>query len=185
MKRILLLAALLSAPAMAQDTPRDLRDMVGARAGQAEGELQRRGYRSIGGEKGDDRSYTFWWNADRRQCVTIATMEGRYSSITTSPAPDCEQRVSGRDRARDRDRDRDRDRSRPRPSGSVAPYELSQLCRGQAATRFDRRPSEITVNAPIRQRNGSLVQGWYDREGKRTTFFTCRFDENDRFLSVF
>ncbi|GAA0440459.1 MULTISPECIES: hypothetical protein [Sphingomonas] len=181
MKRFLLLAALLSAPALAQDTPRDLRDMVGARAGQAEGELQRRGYRNVGGEKGDDRSYTYWWNADRRQCVTIATMEGRYNSITTSPAPDCEQRNSVRDRDRGRDRDRDH---RP-PTGSVAPYELSQLCRGQAATRFDRRPSEITVNAPIRQRSGSLVQGWFDREGKRTTFFTCRFDEDDRFVGVF
>lgn len=114
-------------------------------------------------------------------------MEGRYSSIATSPAPDCEQRVTGRDRdrGRERDWDGDRDRDRPRSSGSVVPYELSQLCRGQAATRFDRRPSEITVNAPIRQRNGSMVQGWYDREGKRTTFFTCRFDEDDRFLSVF
>lgn len=181
MKRFLLLAALLSAPALAQDTPRDLRDMVGARAGQAEGELQRRGYRNVGADKSDDRSYTYWWNADRRQCVTIATVEGRYSSITTSPAPDCEQRNA----VRDRDRGRDRDRDRTPPTGSVAPYELSQLCRGQAATRFDRRPSEITVNAPIRQRNGSLVQGWFDREGKRTTFFTCRFDEDDRFVGVF
>lgn len=181
MKRFLLLAALLSAPALAQDTPRDLRDMVGARAGQVEGELQRRGYRNVGADKGDDRSYTYWWNADRRQCVTIATVEGRYSSITTSPAPDCEQRNA----VRDRDRGRDRDRDRTPPTGSVAPYELSQLCRGQAATRFDRRLSEITVNAPIRQRNGSLVQGWFDREGKRTTFFTCRFDEDDRFVGVF
>lgn len=183
MKRFLLLAVLLSTPAFAQDTPRDLRDMVGARAGQAEGELERRGYRNVGGEQGDDRSYSYWWNADQRQCVTIATMEGRYSSITSSPAPDCEQRVSGRDRGRERARDRDP--SRTRPTGSVAPYELSQLCRGQAASRFDRRPSEITVNAPIRQRDGSMVKGWYDGEGKRTTFFTCRFDENDRFLSVF
>jgi hypothetical protein len=181
MMLLLLLAALLPTPALAQDTPRDLADMVGARAGQAEGELQRRGYRNARGEKGDDRSYTYWWNAGRRQCVTIATMEGRYNSITTSPAPDCEQRASGRDRNRGQDRDRDR----WQPSGSVAPLELSQLCRGQAATRLDRRPSEITVNAPIRQRNGSLVQGWYDREGKRTTFFTCRFDEDDRFVGVF
>ncbi|WP_409521478.1 YsaB family lipoprotein [Novosphingobium sp.] len=67
----------------------------------------------------------------------------------------------------------------------MAPYELSQLCRGQAANRFDRRPSEITVNAPIRQRDGSTVQGWYDREGKRTAFFTCRFDQDNRFLSVY
>jgi hypothetical protein len=76
-------------PALAQST--GLEDLVGARAGQAEGELERRGYRNVGGAKGDDRSYTNWWNADRRQCVTIATMDGRYASITQTTAPDCRQ----------------------------------------------------------------------------------------------
>lgn len=89
------LAAALPVTAIAQST--GLEDMVGVRAGQAEGELQRRGYRNIpGGEKTDDRSCAFWWNADRRQCVTIATMNGRYSSITPSPPPDCRQPASMR-----------------------------------------------------------------------------------------
>lgn len=73
------------------DIPYDLRDMVGARAGQAEGELGRRGYVNVGGQTGDDRSWTNWWNADRRVCVTIATRNGRYDSITTTPAPDCQR----------------------------------------------------------------------------------------------
>jgi hypothetical protein len=72
--------------------------MVGARAGQAEGELQRRGYRYSGGQQGDDRSYSNWWNADRRQCVTIATMNGRYNSITPTTGPDCRQPASVRPR---------------------------------------------------------------------------------------
>lgn len=76
-------------PALGQST--GLEDMVGARAGQAEGELQRRGYVNTGGSAGDDRSYTNWWNANRRQCVTIATMDGRYASITATTAPDCRQ----------------------------------------------------------------------------------------------
>ena len=89
------LSATLPSAAFAQST--GLEDMVGARAGQAESELQRRGYRNIpGGKKTDDRSYTFWWNPDRRQCVTIATMNGRYDSITPSPAPDCRQPASVR-----------------------------------------------------------------------------------------
>ncbi|WP_212611865.1 hypothetical protein [Sphingomonas baiyangensis] len=175
MKRVcVLLMSMLAAPASAQDTPRDLRDMVGARAGQAEAELQRRGYRSAGGQRGDDRSYTYWWNADRRQCVTIATMNGRYDSITLSPAPDCRQRAAMPAERRDRD---------VRRSGMAAPYDLSQRCRSEAASRWDRRPSEITVNAPIRQRTGSLTQGWFEN-GTRTQFFTCRFDEDDRFLGV-
>lgn len=80
--------------ALAQSTGLD--DLVGARAGQAEGELQRRGYVFTGGSAGDDRSYTNWWSASRRQCVTIATMDGRYASITPTTAPDCRQPASMR-----------------------------------------------------------------------------------------
>lgn len=82
-----LLGAALPAVADAQST--GIEDMVGARAGQAEMELQRRGYVNIRGEQGDDRAYTYWWNADRRQCVSIATMDGRYNSIQPTTPPDC------------------------------------------------------------------------------------------------
>jgi hypothetical protein len=90
MRSLLLLVVLTSAPAQAQDTPGDLLDMVGVRGGQAEPELQRRGYRNVGVTKRDGRSYTYWWNANRLQCVTIETLEGRYKSIITSPKPICE-----------------------------------------------------------------------------------------------
>lgn len=83
----LLLSSIVPTIAAAQST--GLEDMVGARAGQAEAELQRRGYTNIRAEKGDDRSYSYWWNGDRRQCVTIATMEGRYNSIQPTTPPDC------------------------------------------------------------------------------------------------
>jgi hypothetical protein len=176
-----LVAAVMSAPASAQNTPRDLRDMVGARAGQAEGELQRRGYRNVRGEKGDDRSYTYWWNDTRQQCVTIATMQGRYDSITVTPAPDCRQ--SSRS---DGDGERSWRNDRRGSAGSdyqPAGGDLSRFCKGEAAAAFDRRPSDITVNLPIRQPRGTIVQGWFDRPGG-TRFFTCRFDESGRFLSV-
>lgn len=78
-----------ASPALAQDIPNDLRDMVYARAGQAEAELQRRGYVAVRTETGSDRTWTNWWNADRRQCVSIVTRNGRYDSIVTAPAPDC------------------------------------------------------------------------------------------------
>jgi hypothetical protein len=81
---------------MANAQSTGLEDMVGARAGQAEGELQRRGYVNTGGQQGDDRSYTNWWNASRRQCVTIATMDGRYSSIQPTLPPDCRQSANQR-----------------------------------------------------------------------------------------
>lgn len=87
---------LTSSAALAQSTPPDLADLVGARAGQAEGALAQRGYAFVRAERGDDRSYTYWWNAGRRQCVTIATMDGRYNSILATPAPDCRQSASTR-----------------------------------------------------------------------------------------
>lgn len=173
--------ALAIIPTVAQAQRTGLEDMVGARAGQAEGELQRRGYRNVGGEKGDDRSYAYWWNDDRRQCVSIATMNGRYSSVTPTTAPDCRQ-GAGRDERRSYRSDR-----RDRPSGGyVAPDDLSRVCRNEASGAFDRRPSEVTANAPIKQRNGYLVQGWYDRRdsSKGTKFFNCRFDLDGGFLGV-
>lgn len=173
--------ALTIIPTVAQAQRTGLEDMVGARAGQAEGELQRRGYRNVGGEKGDDRSYTYWWNDERHQCVSIATMNGRYSSVTPTTAPDCRQ-GPGRDQRRPYRPDR---RDRP-GNGFVAPADLSFACRDEASRAFDRRPSEVTANAPIRQRNGYIVQGWYDRRNasKGTKFFNCRFDEDGRFLGV-
>lgn len=101
-----------STTALAQST--GLEDMVGARAGQAEGELQRRGWRNVRAERGDDRSYTYWWNDDRRQCVSIATMNGRYDSVTVTPAPDCRQSANDRPRP-DYDRPRPGDGNRPQP----------------------------------------------------------------------
>ncbi len=98
----LAVSALGAPPALAQSTGLD--DLVGARTGQAEGEVQRRGYRNTGGSKGDDRAYANWWNAARRQCVVIATMDGRYASITPTLPPDCNQAASRDDNQRDRSR---------------------------------------------------------------------------------
>lgn len=84
-------AGVLALPAFAQDTPYDLRDMVNARAGQAEGELQRRGYTYVRGESGSGRAWAYWWSVERRQCVSIATANGRFASIITTPPADCRQ----------------------------------------------------------------------------------------------
>lgn len=63
--------------ASSAQTPPGLGDLVGARGSSGESELQRRGYAKFGGQQSDDRSYTYWWNAQSRQCVTVATMDGR------------------------------------------------------------------------------------------------------------
>lgn len=88
--------AALTSGAQAQ-TPRDISDLVGARAAGAETAMETRGYRFVKVQTGDDRKYGYWWNPQTRRCVTVATMDGRYASITASPAPDCDQRSGGHD----------------------------------------------------------------------------------------
>jgi hypothetical protein len=87
-----LTAVVMVSNAAHAQTPSDVADLVGARAAGAETAIQSRGYVFVKTETGDDRKYSYWWNARMRQCVTVATMEGRYASITLSPAPDCKQR---------------------------------------------------------------------------------------------
>ena len=90
----LMLLAAVGASASAQNTPPGLRDLVGARAGQAEGELQRRGYQAVRTETGDDRKWTFWYSQTYGRCVTIATVNGRYDSIVETPVPDCQRNTA-------------------------------------------------------------------------------------------
>lgn len=75
--------------ASAQSTPSDVRDLVGARGSSGETALTNRGYVNVGGETGDDRTWTYWWNERRGVCLSVATRNGRYDSIVATPAPDC------------------------------------------------------------------------------------------------
>lgn len=75
--------------ALAQSTPSDLRDLVGSRGSSGEQAMATRGYVNVGAQTGDDRVWTTWWNERRGACVTVATVNGRYDSITSTPAPDC------------------------------------------------------------------------------------------------
>lgn len=74
---------------VAQNTPRELKDLVGIRASSGESELQRRGYTWVKTTEGSDRKWSNWWNNSKRLCITVATVNGRYDSIVDSPAFDC------------------------------------------------------------------------------------------------
>jgi hypothetical protein len=91
----LMLAAAL--PATAQ-TPSSLNDLVGARAGQAEGELNRRGYQATNRSEvvGDGRM-TYWRRGD--DCVSILTRDGRYASINQAGRSECGSGGSDRSNA--------------------------------------------------------------------------------------
>lgn len=73
----------------AGDTAPDLADLVGARAGQAEGELQRRGYTYATGSTSGNAKYSSWFNRSTGRCVMIRTEEGRYQSIVQTSPVDC------------------------------------------------------------------------------------------------
>ena len=106
MKKLTISAAAIVAisSSVQAQTPNDLRDLIGARASGAETAIQSRGYAFVKTQTGDDRKYSYWWNARSRQCVTVATMDGRYASITSTPAPDCNQKAAAQDEYGSRNR---------------------------------------------------------------------------------
>lgn len=56
-------------------------DLVGIRASSGESELQTRGFSNVDGFKSGSTSYTIWFNRNTRQCLQVATADGRYDSI--------------------------------------------------------------------------------------------------------
>lgn len=73
----------------AGETAHDLADLVGAKGGQAEGELQRRGYTYANGSTSGNAKYSSWYNRSTGRCVMIRTKEGRYQSIVQTSPIDC------------------------------------------------------------------------------------------------
>lgn len=80
---------ILTVSAAAQDTPRDVRDLVGARASSGESALENRGYKFIKTTEGEDRKWSNWWKASTKTCITVATVNGRYDTIVNSTPEDC------------------------------------------------------------------------------------------------
>ncbi|NIJ70704.1 hypothetical protein [Xanthomonas sp. 60] len=66
-----------------------LDDLVGARAAGAETELRARGFTDRDGQQRDGRSVVTWWNASTRDCVHVATGNGRIESIRRVEAENC------------------------------------------------------------------------------------------------
>lgn len=83
-------AAVLAVPLAAQGSAPDLTDLVGARAAGAETQMEARGYRVTGGSTVRDTKFTFWWNDRKRACVSVSTVEGRYTAITAVPPGNCD-----------------------------------------------------------------------------------------------
>lgn len=80
--------ACLAVPAHA-DGADDLQDLVGARGGQAEMSLQRRGYEHVETHQAGNVLAAHWWNEEADDCVLVRTYDGRYQSITDASDQDC------------------------------------------------------------------------------------------------
>ncbi|UZK66756.1 hypothetical protein [Sphingomonas sp. M1-B02] len=75
-------------PAAAQSAS-DLSDLVNARAAGGETQLEARGYEFVTTNTVRDTKWSFWWNERTRQCVQVATSNGRYSAIQRVPEANC------------------------------------------------------------------------------------------------
>ncbi|BAQ60459.1 hypothetical protein GM3708_865 [Geminocystis sp. NIES-3708] len=70
-------------------TPPTLEDLVGARAGQAEGELIKRGYTYRNTVTFDGGKSAYYIEDKTGYCVEVGTVEGRYSSIIYNASDKC------------------------------------------------------------------------------------------------
>lgn len=59
----------------------NLSDLEGMRARNLDAEMRSRGFINKGGYKQGDTSFTTWWNASARQCVEVATKQGRIHKV--------------------------------------------------------------------------------------------------------
>ncbi len=73
----------------AQDTPNELRDMVGMKAAYLDDDLSNRGYKFIKNQKSNTDSYSYYWNNNKSKCITTRTNNGRVASIVSTPSADC------------------------------------------------------------------------------------------------
>jgi len=92
MRRVILAAALVVLLAPSQSAAKDpvpgLQDLVGAKGGSAEGELERRGYTFV--QKGaGDGGINFWRQNSSGKCISVHTDDGRYQAITWAKASNC------------------------------------------------------------------------------------------------
>ncbi|MFG6082160.1 hypothetical protein ACEUZ9_002803 [Paracoccus litorisediminis] len=69
------------------------------------------------------------------------------------------------------------------PKLAMTTSEMSRFCRGEAASHFNVRPADLTVNSAFKVGNRYVSQGWFD--GTRgSTFFNCFFDGQGHFQSL-
>ncbi|OBV10915.1 hypothetical protein [Erythrobacter dokdonensis] len=89
--------AMAAAPVAAKKAD-SLRDLLGSSGASAETQLQQRGFEYISGNKTENASNSYWWDARGKDCVVVEVMQGRVVTINDAKAEDCGHK-SGNDTA--------------------------------------------------------------------------------------
>lgn len=84
-------------PAMA-NTPGSVRDLVGTKAAGGENQLEDRGYHYVTGSTKNNRKFNYYWSGRSKECLRVVTYDGRFETITTTSASDCNQKGGSGDK---------------------------------------------------------------------------------------
>lgn len=85
--------ALTGVPAFAQSpAPSDINDLLDARGGDGEFQMQSRGYIQHHVSRSGGSIYSYWWQSNTKKCVRVRTEDGRYQQIDTVGNADCGQK---------------------------------------------------------------------------------------------
>ncbi len=76
-----------------------LSDLVGAKAGQAESQVEQRGYTFVRTEKAGNMSFSYWRESGSNRCVSIKTEDGRYQAIVYATDFDCQNATASETKA--------------------------------------------------------------------------------------
>jgi hypothetical protein len=86
---VVAVAVMAAGSAIAQDRVPGLQDLIGARGGDGEYQMEQRGYTWVRTEKSGGDAYSYWRENENGQCVVVRTSDGRYASIAYAPDFDC------------------------------------------------------------------------------------------------
>ena len=80
-------------PAVAQSqAPTELADLLGARGGDGEFQMQSRGYTLHHTAQSATSVYSYWWSQGGNKCVRVRTEDGSYQQINSVGNNDCGQK---------------------------------------------------------------------------------------------
>jgi hypothetical protein len=63
--------------------------MIGMRANNLDAEMKNRGFRSTGGYQDGDTAHSTWWNKSTRECLAVATRNGRVDELKIIAEGNC------------------------------------------------------------------------------------------------